>query len=222
MIYASFYLSILDELRRLPDDQFGHLVRCLLQYAETGEEPCDDELSDIATYFDIYKKQIDAQREAASDKSKKQSENAKKRWHKDDMPNDANACHGMPDNANACQSMPNDANDANININNKKKERISKDIPKKDAFRHPSLQEVTDYCAERRNAVNPSSFISYYDSVGWKVGKNPMKDWKAAVRTWEQRDDRRPPGKRMGANAGYEQHKISDAEFDALFESEGF
>lgn len=53
---------------------------------------------------------------------------------------------------------------------------------------HPTLEEVKAYCSERGNKVDPERFIDYYTSNGWKVGKNPMKDWKAAVRTWERSD----------------------------------
>lgn len=49
----------------------------------------------------------------------------------------------------------------------------------------PTLQEVRDYCQERKNSVNPEKWIAHYQSNGWKVGKNSMKDWQAAVRTWE-------------------------------------
>lgn len=55
-------------------------------------------------------------------------------------------------------------------------------------FVKPTLQEVRDYCNERHNIVNPEHFIDYYESNGWKVGKNPMKDWKATVRSWESRE----------------------------------
>lgn len=55
--------------------------------------------------------------------------------------------------------------------------------------KHPSLDEVKAYCNERGNRVDPERFIDYYTSNGWKVGKNPMKDWKAAVRTWERTDE---------------------------------
>lgn len=54
-------------------------------------------------------------------------------------------------------------------------------------FSQPSLEEVKKYCEERKNNVNAEQFINFYDSKGWYVGKNKMKDWKAAVRTWEQR-----------------------------------
>ena len=60
--------------------------------------------------------------------------------------------------------------------------------PNPKRFTPPSLQEVTDYCLERGNGINPQAFIDFYSSKGWKVGNQPMKDWKACVRTWEQRD----------------------------------
>ena len=52
-------------------------------------------------------------------------------------------------------------------------------------FVPPTLDEVAAYCLERKNTVDPQRFVDYYTSNGWKVGKNTMKDWKAAVRTWE-------------------------------------
>ena len=53
----------------------------------------------------------------------------------------------------------------------------------------PTLDEVAAYCAERHNNVNPNKWYDYYSANGWKVGKNPMKDWKACVRTWERSND---------------------------------
>ena len=56
------------------------------------------------------------------------------------------------------------------------------------AFSPPSLNEVKSYCEERKNNVDAENFINFYESKGWFVGKNKMKDWRAAVRTWENRD----------------------------------
>ena len=53
-------------------------------------------------------------------------------------------------------------------------------------FEKPSLADVQAYCAERGNSVDAQKFVDYYESNGWRVGKNPMKDWRAAVRTWER------------------------------------
>lgn len=57
--------------------------------------------------------------------------------------------------------------------------------PKK-RFVKPTLDEVRAYCRERNNNVDPESFIAYYESNGWRVGKNPMKNWKSAIVTWER------------------------------------
>lgn len=66
------------------------------------------------------------------------------------------------------------------------------DTPSK-KFIPPSLEQVQEYCAERKNNVDAGRFIDFYSSKGWMIGKNKMKDWKAAVRTWE-RGDRASPG----------------------------
>lgn len=54
-------------------------------------------------------------------------------------------------------------------------------------FAPPSLEDVKAYCSERHNTVDPERFIDFYESKGWYVGRNKMKDWKAAVRSWENR-----------------------------------
>ena len=57
---------------------------------------------------------------------------------------------------------------------------------KRKRFTPPTLEDVLAYCNERQNTVDAQHFIDYYTSNGWQVGKNKMKDWKAAVRTWER------------------------------------
>ena len=64
------------------------------------------------------------------------------------------------------------------------KDSIVKDNNKR--FTPPTLEEVRAYCQERNNTVDPEKFIDFYESKGWLVGKNKMKDWKASVRTWER------------------------------------
>jgi len=53
-------------------------------------------------------------------------------------------------------------------------------------FVPPSISEVQNYCRERNNHVDCQRFLDYYESNGWRVGRNAMKDWRAAVRTWER------------------------------------
>ena len=63
-------------------------------------------------------------------------------------------------------------------------------------FKKPTLQEVENYCYERKkmgkNNVDSEAFYDFYESKDWKIGKNKMKDWKACVRTWERREKKKP------------------------------
>lgn len=63
-------------------------------------------------------------------------------------------------------------------------------------FQVPTLEEVTAYCRERGNAIDPQQFIDHYTANGWRVGGNPMKDWRACVRTWEARSRNTPQAPR--------------------------
>jgi hypothetical protein len=78
------------------------------------------------------------------------------------------------------------------------KDSVGKDIKEAEPptrskrFIPPTVEEVREYCFERGNSVDPQRFVDYYSSNGWMVGKSKMKDWKAAVRTWEQREKDKP------------------------------
>tara|TARA_E500000305_G_C4023573_1_gene240408 strand:+ start:2683 stop:3312 length:630 start_codon:yes stop_codon:yes gene_type:complete len=58
-------------------------------------------------------------------------------------------------------------------------------------FKKPNINDVELYCIERNNKIDAISFVNFYESKGWMVGKNKMKDWRAAVRTWEMRDNKK-------------------------------
>ena len=77
----------------------------------------------------------------------------------------------------------NDLSETNLTTINKNKE--IKIINK--LFKKPSVNDVELYCIERNNKIDAISFVNFYESKGWMVGKNKMKDWRACVRTWEMR-----------------------------------
>jgi len=58
----------------------------------------------------------------------------------------------------------------------------------KNIFIVPSIEDVSAYCKERNNSINPQTFIDHYTATGWMIGKNKMKNWRAAVRTWESKN----------------------------------
>lgn len=97
-----------------------------------------------------------------------------------------------------------------INIKNDKKEKKEKNNGGN--FVPPTLEEVTAYCQERNNEINPQTFIDFYQSKGWFIGKNKMKDWKAAVRTWERNRKDQPKEK----SPGYKQFEQREYDFTDL------
>jgi hypothetical protein len=62
------------------------------------------------------------------------------------------------------------------------------DVGSKTSKAKPSIEEVIQYCAARKNSVDPQTWFDHYSANGWKVGRNTMKDWRAAVRTWERKN----------------------------------
>ena len=87
---------------------------------------------------------------------------------------------------------------------------IEKDKSKR--FIPPTIEEVRAYCQERNNTVDPETFVNFYESKGWLVGKTKMKDWKACVRTWEK-------NRKTENKSGYDLYrttKSSNYDFEAL------
>ena len=82
------------------------------------------------------------------------------------------------------------------NIENKYINNISLYKKSSSHFQKPSLEEIRQYCISRGNQVDPEQFFNFYESKGWIIGKSPMKDWRAAVRTWEKREKEIPQRKR--------------------------
>ena len=77
-------------------------------------------------------------------------------------------------------------------------------------FKKPTLDEITAYCTERKNSVDPQAFFDFYESKGWRVGNQPMKDWKACIRTWERREQASGSGKPTAGKANGDKYKRED------------
>ncbi len=95
----------------------------------------------------------------------------------------------------------------------KEKENITPLPPKgaRGVFKKPSLEEVSEYMAERNwssPAIEAGKFVDFYASKGWVVGKSPMKDWKAAVRTWEKPEKLKEPETPKYRHAGLSPREI--------------
>lgn len=190
MEYLKVWTSFRELLEPLTDVERGRLFMAMLEYAESGEEPC---LTGNERYvWPSARQSINNTRE----KSEQMKANGSKPKQIEAKPNHKD------------------------NIKDKDKENI-KETPLKGSkekptrFSPPTVEDVSAYCKERGNNVNPERFVDFYASKGWKVGQNPMKDWKACVRTWEQRDKSpvQMPTKTVMANQ-YTQRQYDEDELE--------
>lgn len=83
-------------------------------------------------------------------------------------------------------------------------------------FKKPTVEEIAEYCRERNNKVDPQLFYDFYEAKGWVVGKTKMKDWKAAVRTWEKRETMPNTTKERTAVHFANERTYTQEELDAL------
>ena len=79
------------------------------------------------------------------------------------------------------------------------------------AFTPPTIEEIAEYCQTRGNGISAERFFDHYSANGWKVGKSPMKDWKAAVRNWEKNEFREK--KTEIASHGWDYDQLAEAAY---------
>lgn len=187
------YTHMAQVFKALSNDQKAELITAIFDYEETGKLPVfHDPVVGIAFIPIKQRLDIDAQKYLEVKEAKKRAgaAGADKRWHK--MAQDSSAISANSKDSKdsrASQTMAKMPVYVNVNVNENEKDIPEKKYKRKEVrFTPPTLDEVRAYCQERHNSVDPDQFIDFYISKGWMVGKNPMKDWKAAVRTWERQN----------------------------------
>lgn len=186
MKYLKVYTDFAEAMEALSDAERGRLFMSMLQYASTGEAGT---LSGAERFvWPIAKQNIDR----AQAELEKRAENGRKGGR----PKKANESgEKQPKGKESKKKQTKDNKDKDKDKeNNIIPLSPNGDIPPKGErtpakrFVKPTAEEVRAYCAERGNHVDAQAFVDFYEAKGWKVGSSPMKEWKAAVRTWEQRD----------------------------------
>jgi len=173
-----FYRTQCDALRGLPPEQFKAAVTAIWDYELDGKAPDGDPVTVMAV----------GMAKPLIDKRAVNYENGKRGGRpKEEKPDDNR------NEPNDNRIEPNDnRNEPNDNRNEPKGERIKdkgeteKDIKTRGRFTPPTIQELDAYITEHGYHVDAEKFLDYYNSNGWMVGKNHMKDWKAAVRNWSR------------------------------------
>lgn len=175
MTYIKLFIDYLDAIEPLGDAERGRLFTSLLEYARTGEAP---QLGGNERFlFPMMRAQIDRDNAAMTGLSEARSKAGKI---------GAEAKQANAGFAKQNKQMPNLPSKSSYDKDKDKDKDES--ITRARRFTPPTLDDVLAYVRERGSDVDPQRFLDFYASKGWMVGKNPMKDWKAAVRTWEKRE----------------------------------
>ena len=208
--YIKLFADASATIDMLSDAEAGRLLKSLMHYANDQEDelPGQEKL-----VFAMLKTQID--RDAASYRTfcDKQRENGLKGGR----PKKPMVITENPNNPvvfSETQKSQDKEEDKEKEEDVLKENNLSVVKEKRRRFSPPSLDDVRAYCKERRNNVDPQRFIDFYASKGWVVGKSPMRDWKAAVRTWEQRDSSPSQPTRQVTAQQYTQRTYTEEELE--------
>ena len=158
------YCDIIHTVEQLTDEQAGDLFRHILRYVNDQDPQSDSVITKIA--FEPIKQALKRDLDKYKSICERNSDNAKKRW-------DATASDRIPKHTKNA--------DSDIDIDSD----IDKDIKVNKGFVKPSIEEIKTYMIEIGMTDVSEKWFDYYESNGWLVGKNKMKNWKAAVRTWK-------------------------------------
>lgn len=174
--YFPCFYSYRKKIAKLSDQEVGRLFRRLLEYGETGE--AEELTGREAVAFDFIADDIDRAKNEYDKKCASNKKSIEARYE----------C--IRTNTNVYERSQTETEDKTEDKTEYKTKSSKEDNKKSSRFSPPTLEEVKAYCFERHNGVDPEQFIAFYTAKGWKVGNQPMKDWKAAVITWEKRDNK--------------------------------
>lgn len=181
-------------------EEVGELILALFAFAKRGE--VEQFTGALKMAFTMMTRTIARDSEKWEQECKNRSEAARKRWDKEKSKVLYNSIPGSTDYNTLYNSIPGSTSyadnsnqiidNSNQIIDNNIKKGVSNETPpsKKSAskkFVKPKVEEIVEYIKEKEYGINAQQFYDFYESKGWKVGNTPMKDWKAAVRNWEQR-----------------------------------
>lgn len=180
--YVCLYVSYLDSLSPFSDEEIGGMVRAMLSYAATGEEPQFD--GNERFMWPTLKSQIDRDEAAYQERCEKNRANGAKGGRPTKNPTVIPETERFSEKPKKAKEKEKEKE--------KEKDSIEADKPPThNRFSPPSAEDVLAYCQEKGFSIDPERFVNYYSAIGWKVGRNPMKDWKAAVRNWAKKDGTR-------------------------------
>ena len=173
-------------IEKMSNEQAGELIKAIYAYQKDPDAVPEDPA--LAFVFELIKQQLDADSQRYKEACAARSEAGKKGGRPKANVSDKKQMVSEESKKSKCFSEKAKKADNDNEYDNDLKENTLEGVKEK-RFAPPTLQEVKDYCLKMGYThVNAERFIDYYASNGWMVGKNRMKDWKAAVRNWDRRE----------------------------------
>ena len=181
------------EIEPMTNEEAGQLFRWILEYVNDLHPSVPKNIKYAVVQV---KKQLDDDLEKWKQKCKTNQENISNYWKSkknEEKQTNTNVYERIPTDTKNTDKDKDKDKDKDINNKENNTNKISvKEKPTNSRFYPPTLEEIKSYCDERNNLVDPERFYDFYSAKGWMVGKNKMKDWKAAIRTWEKEAGFRP------------------------------
>jgi hypothetical protein len=194
-----FHYDLKSKIDMLSDEIAGQVIKAAFDYAINGIVPNNADLGFRMVFSDI-KDDIDADSLNYNERCEKNRQAIQKRWDEyKRIQTNTNEYECKKTDTKHTDS-DNDSDSDSDSDSEYKKEIISKDIKEKQVFQTPTLSEIKDYILEKHYQVDAERFFDFYSSKGWMIGKNKMKDWKAAIRTWSRSDRQQQPKSDATAN----------------------
>lgn len=173
-------------IEKMSNEQAGELIKAIYAYQKDPDAAPKDPA--LAFVFELIKQQLDADSQRYKEACAARSEAGKKGGRPKANASDKKQMVSEESKKSKCFSEKAKKADNDNEYDNDLKENTLEGVKEK-RFAPPTLQEVKDYCLKMGYThVDAERFIDYYTSNGWMVGKNRMKDWKAAVRNWDRRE----------------------------------
>lgn len=199
-----FYRSFIEACKELDAEDFKAAITAMCDYALDGEETATTGVA--KALFTMAKPVLDANTKRYENGCK--GGRPKNQTETEQEPNE---------NQTETNAEPYEDEDVDVNVDVDIKEKsVAKATPKEKTqkrFSPPTTEQVKEYCLERGNSIDPEAFVDFYSAKGWKVGSQSMKDWRAAVRTWEKRDKERA---RSGTSNKFNSFEQRQNDFDEI------
>ena len=216
-----FYFEVRPCIKRLTLEEKGQLFESILDYGEYGALPDLEGALGVAWDFiqprldrdaDKYDETVAKAKYAAATREARKNNAMLPPFEEWKLSTNDSGYHSLSDDI---ERYPKSKSNSKSTSNSNNRGSIAAKPPTRPKFSPPSTDDVRSFCTENGYCIDPERFVDYYTANGWRVGKNPMKDWKAAVRSWN-RSEQKAASQGSCSGKSAERRELDDDEIAAI------